>query len=404
MIDRARPEDFALFGAPPLFEAVRSTSNLVRPDFAQFLAHSQPLFESDRHSGGGPAERMLEQRLAEFHDTEYCVSFCSGFWALVLSVKSLALPGQCEVIMPSLTYRRLADLVSWAGLIPHFCEVDPVGLCITAETAEPCLNERTALILGVHPIVNCCDAVGLEALSARSGIPLLFDSVESVFETVNDRKVGSFGRAECFSFHASKLVNGFEGGYVTTNDGELAQRLRALRGDTDVSEEVDPPIVGANARQNEIHAAMALASLDELDAQIARNRRKYYCYRSGLAGIPGIRLLEFDESERCAYKNIVVELLDAWPIPRDMTLDLLHEDNLLCRPYYYPALHRKSTSYPVVYGDLRATERLAERFMTLPCGHFVSEDDIGQICGYLRALGQCGPALVTRALEAAKTS
>ncbi len=162
-------------------------------------------------------EQLLEARLAPiFIRSRHCVSFCGGFWGLVLAMKGLALQGRTEVVMPSLTYRRLADIVAWAGLTPHFCEVDPVRLCITAETARPCINNHTALILGVHPIVNCCDAEGLEALSAETGIPLLFDSVESSYETFNGRRVGTFGRAECFSMQSSKLLNAFEGGYVTT--------------------------------------------------------------------------------------------------------------------------------------------------------------------------------------------
>src|SRR6185437_7421804 len=107
----------------------------------------------------------------------------------------------------------------------------PDRLCITAKTARQCISEDTALIVGVHPIVNCCDAEGLETLSVETGIPLLFDSVESVYETINHRKVGSFGLAECFSLHASKLLNGFEGGYVTTNNRSLADRIGALGGD-----------------------------------------------------------------------------------------------------------------------------------------------------------------------------
>ncbi len=234
------------------------------------------------------------------------------FWALVLAIKCVAIKDRTQVVMPSLTYRRLADLVAWAGLTPHFCEVDPEGLCITAETVRACINGQTALILGVHPIVNCCDSDGLEALSAECGVPLLFDPVESVYETVNGRKVGSFGRAECFSLHASKLLNGFEGGYVTTNDGALASRLKSMR-NHGVAEDGVISESGMNARQNEVHAAMALAALDGIEEQVESNRRRYYRYRSGLMGIPGLRLLAFDERDKCGYKNIVIELLDDWP-------------------------------------------------------------------------------------------
>ncbi len=73
---------------------------------------------------------------------------------------------------------------------------------------------------------------------------------------------------------------------------------------------------------------------------------------------------------------------------------------MLCRPYYWPALHQKSTGYEMIWGDLSQTERLAKRFMTLPCGYFVSEDDVAQICDYLRSVSEHGATLAQRASEA----
>jgi len=395
---KSRPEDFALFGGEPLFDSIRSISNLVRPDFEKFLGYSRLFFENECYSGGGRVEQLLEARLADFHQVRHCISFCGGFWGLVLAMKCLALRGRVEVAMPSLTYRRLADIVAWAGLTPHFCEVDPVRLCITAETARPCINDKTGLILGVHPIVNCCDAEGLEALSAETGIPLLIDAVESSYETLNGRRVGTFGRAECFSMQSSKLLNAFEGGYVTTSDDALALRLRAMRNyGFGTDGKLSGP--GMNAKQNEIHAAMALAALDDVHEQVELNRRRYDLYKAGVAGVPGIRLVHFDEHERNGYKNIVVELLDDWPISRELTLALMHKDNLLCRPYYSPALHKKSTGYAMVWGDLSRTEALAKRFLMLPCGYFVSLDDVGRVCDYLRAIHKHGAALAQRASQ-----
>ena len=382
--------DFAFYGGRPLFESIRSISNLVRPDFERFLEYSRLFYADGRYSHAGRVEQLLESRLAAFHEVAHCVSFCGGFWGLVLAMQGLALPGRHEVVMPSLTYRRLADIVSWAGLTPHFCEVDPEQLCITAETARPCINDNTALLLGVHPIVNCCDADGLEALSRESGVPLLFDAVESSYETTKGRRVGSLGRAECFSMQSSKLLNAFEGGYVTTNDDALARRLQSAR---DLGEgPANGPIVPAiNARQNEIHAAMALAALDGVDEQVARNRRRYAKYKEGLAEISSLRLVPFDERDRNGYKNVVVELLDTWPITRELTLELMHQENMLVRPYYFPPLHEKKTGYQMIWKNLSQTEALSRRFLLLPCGHFVSEDDVEVICRFLGAIHDLGP-------------
>lgn len=377
--------DLASFGGASLFEEIRSTSNLVRPDIEKFLGYSKIFFDQHRYTNDGPLVKLLEQRLAAFHGARHCISFCNGFWALVLTMKCLALPGKMEVVMPSLTYRRMADLAAWAGLTPHYCEVDVGSLAISPEHAAACINSNTALLLGVHPIVNTCDVQGLEELSARSGVPLLFDSVESNYESYRGKKIGGFGRAECFSMHASKLINGFEAGYVTTDDEELAAKLARMRGFGFFGQD-NVEVLGMNAKLNEVHAAMALAGLDDLLDQVNRNRVRYRAYQDALADIAGIRLLQFDETEQTSFKTIVIELLPDWKLSRAATLKLLHAEKILARPYYSPALHQKTTSYATIFDALPITEALAERFMLMPCGHFVTEDDVRQTATLMRFL------------------
>ncbi|HZW13191.1 MAG TPA: aminotransferase class I/II-fold pyridoxal phosphate-dependent enzyme [Noviherbaspirillum sp.] len=377
--------DLHLHGGPKLFEIPISTSNLVRPDVERFLAYSRQFYDAGQYTNNGPLVQELERRLAAFHQVSHCVSFSNGFWALVLAIRCLALPSKTEAVMPSLTYRRLGDVVNWAGLVPRFCEVDERTLAISAETAAPHLGSKTALIIGVHPIVNCCDAAGLEHLAQTHSIPLLFDGVESVFETLGGRKIGSFGQAEVFSLHASKLINGFEGGYLTTNDADLAERLSAMRGFS-FSGPDRVLELGTNAKLNEMHAAMALASLDDLEAQVDRNHERYRIYQRHLAGLDGIRLLTFDESEQTSYKNIVVELTEAWPLSRAQTVRHLNAEGILARAYYSPPLHSKPTDYPVIAGPMPLTERLAERYLLLPCGHLTSLGDIEAVVDFLRFL------------------
>lgn len=379
MAKKSSVEELAIFGGTSLFAIPKSTSNLLQPDFEKFMGYSKLFFDQHQYTNNGPNVKLLEQRLAAFHQTEHCVTFCSGFWAIALAISVLALKGKTEIVMPSLTYRRMADIAAWVNLKPHFCEVEPATLAMSAATVRPCINENTALILGVHPIVNCCDIDGLVALAKEKNIPLLFDSVESVYESTAGGKVGRFGNAEAFSLHVCKLLNGFEGGYITTNDASLARQLALMRGFGFGG--VDNIVVpgGMNAKLNEMHAAMTLASLDGVEEQVARNRQRYYTYRRLLVAIPGIRLLEFDESHRTGYKNIVIELLDEWSLTRTDTISILNAENILARVYYSPALHRKPMAFAYVPADLPVTDSLAERFLNLPCGHRVSNDDIANI-------------------------
>lgn len=375
--------ELAILGGASLFAKPKSTSNLPRPDVETFLGYSKAFFAQHQFTNNGPLVKRLEQRLAAFHQTEHCVAFCSGFWAIALAISALATKGKTEIVMPSLTYRRMADIAAWVKLKPHFCEVEPATLAMSAATVRSCINDNTALILGAHPIVNCCDIEGLAALAEERDIPLLFDSVESVYETTAAGKVGCFGDAEVFSLHASKLLNGFEGGYLTTNDAALAGRLGLMRGFGFAGVDNIAVPGGMNAKLNEMHAAMALACLDDLEEQVARNRQRYYAYKRLLAAIPGIRLVEFDENHRTSYKNIVIELRDEWPLSRGVTIAILNAENILARAYYSPALHRKTMAYSHVHADLPITDILAERYLNLPCGQLVGTDDIAGIVNLL---------------------
>lgn len=388
-------EELAIFGGTRMFSAPKPTSNLVRPDIEKFLDYSKTLFERHQYTDG-VLVKQLEQRLAAFHQTAFCVTFCSGFWALALAINALARPGKNEIVMPSFTYRRMADIAAWTKLKPHFCDVEEGTLANSAATVRPCINDNTALILGAHPIVNFCDIDGLVELAKEKNIPLLFDSVESVYESYAGRKIGCFGAGEIFSLGASKLVNGFEGGYLTTNNAQLAERLMKMRnsGCDDQHKMATPD--GVNARLNEMHAVMALAGLDDLENQVARNRERYLTYQRLLAPLKGIRLLEFDESHHPGYKNIVVEVLDDWPLSRNDTVSILNAEMILARAYYTPPLHRKRMAYPHVPANLPVTDRLAERYILPPCGHLVSNEDIGEIVWLMQFISAHAPAIKTR--------
>ncbi|NJM31655.1 MAG: aminotransferase class I/II-fold pyridoxal phosphate-dependent enzyme [Limnobacter sp.] len=381
--------DLALFGGSPLYRPPISTSNLVRPDIEGFLSLLKPALNP---AGETRLLHTLEQELAHFHEVPHCVAVCSGFWALVLAIQALALPGKQEVLMPSLTYRRLADVVAWTGLTPRFCEVDPQTLAISAATAKSQITANTALIIGVHPIVNCCDAQGLEALANAHGLPVLFDGVESVYETVQGKRVGGFGAAECFSFHASKLINGFEGGYITTRTAPLAEALRAAR--------LPSSRNGMSASLPAAHAAMALQGLREVATQVAHNRAIYQRYVHTLANSPYFEVLRFSDTEQTSYKNIVVKIKPDWPFSRAHTLALFNAEGILSRVYYAPALHQKPMRYAHISQPLPHTEALAEQFMLMPSGYQVNEQHVEETIGFANWLASHAPDISSRLQEA----
>ena len=386
---------FALFGAQPLFAEAKPTGNLYRPSIDKFLGYSRTFYQSKRYTDDGDLCRMLELRLAEFHSVERAVSVVSGFWGHVLAMSALALPGRREIIAPAFGYRRTDDMIAWAGYVPHFCDVDPETLGISVDTIQAALNDSTALILAPHPMVNCCDAQGIEDFGREHGIPVVFDSVEAAYRNYNNRRIGGFGDAEVFSTHATKLLNSFEGGYITTNNRQLADRLDHMKRFGLVGADTVKDGYALNAKLNEVHAAMALASLDEVEEQIAAHRRKYDLYVAGLRNIDGLKILEHDESQHPDYRLIVVRIGDSWPLSREETLRLLEAENVLARPGYEP-LTRRVVEYPRVCPELPVTDAILQDFMVLPSGAHVSEDDVEKIVDLLTETRQHGSELKSR--------
>ncbi len=369
-----------------LFETPISTSNLYAPDFNELCRVFGLAFDRGGELITGRLVEQLEQRLCDYHAAQYCVAFSTGFWALVAAVRLKSLPAQTEVIIPSLTYRRLADVVYWAGKIPRFVDVEPNTLAICPAAVERALSPETALILAVHPIVGCCDVPRLLDISQRADVPIVFDAVESVHETLHSRRIGSFGVGEVFSFHASKLINGLEGGYVCTNDEGFRNRLLNFRNPGGQSRTRTDSLLGLNSVLNDGHAAFALVGLQEISRNIEHNREIYQTYLREISSVAGINLKRFDECENTAFKNIVAEVTAEYPLNRDELVTRLNSVGILARAHYSPALHRKTYEYRVHKDALPVTDWAANRLVNLPCGQRVSSLDVVTTCRFLRDL------------------
>ncbi len=369
------------FNGPGLFPRPLSTSNLHTPEKTAVLGY---LAKGLASPAGEPQPLFVElaDRLARYHQAGHCVLFSTGFWALVAAIRLRALPGKSQVIIPSLTYRRLADVVYWAGLIPVFVDVEADTLAVSPEAIAENLDAETALILAVHPIVNCCDVTAILALSANHGVPVVFDAVESAHETFAGNRIGSFGVGEVFSLHASKLLNGLEGGYVCTNDAAFASALEQYKTGA-ATTFAGATHQGLNGLPSIGHAAFALASLDDLAANVAHNQAVYNCYRTRLMSQAGLRLLAFDESQQTSYKNVVIEVQEAYTLSRDALCSAMNSESILARKHYHPPLHRKRFAYPVIIRNMSHTEFAENRFLNLPCGERVSEQDVHTICDFI---------------------
>lgn len=374
-----------------LFETPISTSNLFEPSLEEVWKLMASSVDETGKLISGRLVSRLESELCDYHQSKYCVAFSTGFWALVAAVRAKSLPERSEVIIPSMTYRRLADAVFWTRHVPVFVDIEPENLSVCSKAVESAVSDETALILAVHPVVNCCDIDRLMEVASNHDVPIVFDAVESVHETHSSQRIGSFGVGEVFSLHASKLINGLEGGYVCTNEASMRDQLVEARNGC---------WSGIDGILNDGHAAFALAGLAEIDQNVIHNELVYRTYLEELDAVAGIELQRFQESEQTSFKNIVAKVTSEYPLTRDELVGELNQLGVLARPHYDPPLHSKTYRFATRAGPTTVADFAAKQYINLPCGSRVTPSDVRRVCSYLRDVSLSNSDAVDHAVGA----
>lgn len=404
MLTKKRITDFAIFGGEASFD---QPLHVGRPNIGSKDRLLQRLNEVvDRRwlTNSGPCVEEFEQQLRQLLGVSHCDSMCNATDGLQLAMRAMEMHG--EVIVPAFTFIATAHAVQWLGLTPVFCDVDPGTHLLDPARVEELITPRTTGILGVHLWGQPCDIEALAAVASRHGIKLLFDAAHAFNCSWRGRMIGNFGDAEVFSFHATKVFNTFEGGALATNNAELALRVRRMRNFGFAGlDQTDA--LGTNAKMSEASAAMGLTNLESLQDFIGTNQSNYHAYRRGIEGIPGVRMLQYDSSEKRNYQYVVLEVEESEAVlSRDSLQEILWAENVLARRYFYPGCHRMqpyASTMPDVGSRLSVTERLARRVLVLPTGTAVSVEQIEIICGILRFAVSLGGDITHRlgALRAA---
>jgi dTDP-4-amino-4,6-dideoxygalactose transaminase len=376
----------AILGGTPAFPALLHVGRPNIGDRERLLARINDLLDRRWLSNNGPFVQQLERQIADYVGVKHVICACNATIGLEIAIRAADLKG--EVIVPAYTFVATAHALQWQEITPVFADMDPATHNLDPARVERHITPRTTAILATHVWGRPCDVDGLAEIAERRGLKLMFDAAHAFGCSHNGRMIGGFGLAEVFSFHATKFLNSFEGGAICTNDDALAKRIRLMTnfGFAGFDNVVH---IGTNGKMTEVCAAMGLTSLEGIDELIATNRRNYLAYREGLAGLPGISLIDYSDGERNNYQYVVVEVDEAVAgLSRDELVGVLHAENVLARKYFWPGVHRMEpyrSLFPHSYLLLPDTERVASKVIVLPTGTAVGELEIATISQLIRA-------------------
>ena len=254
----------------------------------------------------------FERKFAEWQGSKYAVSVATGTAALHAALTALGIGPGDEVIVPSYTFIASSFSIVQAGAIPRFADVNLEDHCISVESSEKLVNERTRAIMPVHLYGNVCDMDKIRAFARKHNLFVIEDNAEAYGGEYKGRKTGTLGDIAGCSFCQNKtFTTGGEGGMVTTDDEELAWKARSFRDHGyDVKERLSlleleqklPYIhnmVGWNYRMTEMQSAIGLAELERLDSWNMPARRRNAAVLTGmLRQMPEIKYFPVDTPER----------------------------------------------------------------------------------------------------------
>jgi perosamine synthetase len=321
----------------------------------------------------GPKVAEFEAELARACEVEHAVAVSSGTAALHLAMLALELGPGDEVIVPAYTFPATANVVALVGARPVLVDVDPETMNVRPEAVADAITERTRAVLVVHLFGRPARWEEIEA-AVPDGFVLIEDAAGALGARRGGRACGGLGRLGCLSFHPRKIVTTGEGGAITTDDGDLAETLRALRHHG--WREAEMPAPGFNYRLPDILCALGVTQLRRLDRLLEEREGLAAAYRERLEG--AMQLPAADEGDRHGWQAYIVQL-----DRRDAALEALRGAGIQAQIGTY-ALHRLSAYSD--QGPFPGADAAYERALALPFHNRLAEADIDRVVSVLTSL------------------
>ncbi len=316
----------------------------------------------------GEEVAQFERDFANYCDSRFAVGCASGTDALILSLMALGIGPGDEVITTPFSFFATASCIARIGATPVFADIDPSTFNLDPESVEERLTDKTRAIIPVHLFGQCAEMEPLWRIAVRHGLAIVEDACQAVGAEYRGRRAGVLGLLGCFSFFPTKNLGGVgDGGAVTTDDPDLAERLRRLRvhGDLGGYRHVE---IGINSRLDALQAAVLdvkLRYLDQWTAARQQNAKRYNELFREYGLLDVIELPEIGPERRHVFNQYCVRVKGGFrdELKRELAARGIHT------AIYYPApLHLQKCFQYLGYkqGDLPEAERAANEILALP--------------------------------------
>lgn len=348
----------------------------IIPSLSHFEKYLKKSFEKKWLSNFGPCYDKLKSSLGIYLRAPNIELFSSGTQALICGLRNLGVSG--EIITTPFTFPATVNAIRWAGLKPVFADIDKETLTISPSSVESLIDKNTTAILGVDVYGNRCNHAELSRIAHAHGLKLAYDSAHSFSPEMFSLKDHCSGDFHMISFHATKLFHTCEGGALVFENSERSEELKRLQnfGFTGEDSFIE---AGTNAKMSELHAAMGLAVLDEVELERTHRAELAKVYRSIFQGDSSICIHPLEEfSASYTYFTLLFDF-EQGSEKRELAYSKLIENGYGARRYFNPLCCDVKCHSDSRRCALETAKWAVSRVLCLPLHSYVSIEDAEKI-------------------------
>jgi len=321
----------------------------------------------------GPRTEEFERRFGEFVGTKHAIATTSGTTALHLGLLSLGIDKGDEVIVPSFSFIATANSVLFCDATPVFCDVDSKTFNIDANKIEELITDKTRAIMPVHLYGQPADMKHIQEISEKHNLKVIGDAAQAHGASYDGNMVGSFGDLECFSFYPTKNMTTGEGGMVTTNNDELAERAYSIRnhGREKTKWGYEHGRIGYNYRMTDLAAAIGIEQLKKLPGFIEKRQDNARYFDNELKNVETPYVLD---NAKHAYHQYTIKYEN-----REKVIENFKKNEIGFGIYYPKPLHQYHHLKQFGHDDLKISESLSEEVLSLPVHPALTKEDLEKV-------------------------
>lgn len=343
------------------------------PPIEQYIEYIKKIWENHQLTNDGPILRDLEKKLSNYLDCKYFSIVNNGTTALQISIEALDLKD--EIITTPFSYIATSSSILWQKCKPVYVDICEKTLNINPENIENAITKKTTGILATHVFGNPCYLDKISKIAKKFNLKIIYDAAHAFGVTINNNSILNYGDISILSFHATKLFHSIEGGALASEDSAVNDKIKYLRNFGHSGPEKFKH-VGINGKLSEMHAAMGVCVLKNIDEIINHRKKIYNYYNTLIDKINFITkpILMKNIKYNYAYYPIILDNESQLKIVKDK----LNQENIFPRRYFYPSLNKLGENFSNEY-NCPISESISSRILCLPISTYILDFEVEKI-------------------------